>query len=195
MPTYRSSIQTPAGPAEAFAYLSRFDRAAEWDPGVEQGEMLTPEPVGIGSRFRLVARFLGRPCPSTTRSSSTSRTSGSCCARRTGSVRLGRHDHVRRARRATVRTLVRLRRAARRQGHRAARRPAARRRLPPHRRPRRGRPARRGCGGAGVNALADRARRLADAALEATRRRQLQPHRIRGPPCAVRLGCRAALST
>jgi Polyketide cyclase / dehydrase and lipid transport len=47
----------------AFAYLSRFDRAVEWDPGVEAGEMLTPEPVGVGSRFRLVARFLGRRIP------------------------------------------------------------------------------------------------------------------------------------
>ena len=50
------SITRPA----AFAYLSRFDRAAEWDPGVDTGEMLTPEPVALGSRFRLVARFLGR---------------------------------------------------------------------------------------------------------------------------------------
>jgi hypothetical protein len=53
------SITRPA----AFAYLSRFDRAAEWDPGVETGEMLTPEPVALGSRFRLVARFLGRRIP------------------------------------------------------------------------------------------------------------------------------------
>jgi Polyketide cyclase / dehydrase and lipid transport len=53
------SIARPA----AFAYLARFDRAAEWDPGVETGEMLTPEPVGVGSQFRLVARFLGRRIP------------------------------------------------------------------------------------------------------------------------------------
>ena len=47
----------------AFAYLSRFDRASEWDPGVEAGEMLTREPLGVGSRFHLVARFLGRRIP------------------------------------------------------------------------------------------------------------------------------------
>ncbi len=63
MPTYRTVIQTPAEPAEVFAYLSRFDRAEEWDPGVTRGEMVTGEPVGLGSRFRLVARFLGRSLP------------------------------------------------------------------------------------------------------------------------------------
>ena len=63
MPTYRTLIQTPAEPAAVFAYLSRFDRAAEWDPGVARAEMVTDEPVGLGSRFRLVARFLGRSLP------------------------------------------------------------------------------------------------------------------------------------
>lgn len=53
------SLPRPA----AFSYLGRFDRAAEWDPGVESGEMVTDEPVGVGSRFRLVSRFLGRRVP------------------------------------------------------------------------------------------------------------------------------------
>ncbi len=43
--------------------LSHFDRAAEWDPGVDEASMLTPEPVGRGSRFVLRARFLGRSLP------------------------------------------------------------------------------------------------------------------------------------
>jgi uncharacterized protein YndB with AHSA1/START domain len=47
----------------AFGYLARFDRAQDWDPGVETAEMITPEPVGPGSRFRLVAGFLGRRIP------------------------------------------------------------------------------------------------------------------------------------
>jgi carbon monoxide dehydrogenase subunit G len=63
MPRYCASIHTPTDPPAAFAYLSRFDRAAEWDPGVADGEMLTDAPVGLGSRFRLVARFLGRSIP------------------------------------------------------------------------------------------------------------------------------------
>ena len=63
MAHYVARIPVSITRSAAFAYLSRFDRAAEWDPGVEAGEMLTPEPVGRGSRFRLVARFLGRRIP------------------------------------------------------------------------------------------------------------------------------------
>ena len=63
MPRYDARIQTPTDPASAFAYLSRFDRAQEWDPGVAEGTMLGDGPVGLGSRFRLVVRFLGRSLP------------------------------------------------------------------------------------------------------------------------------------
>jgi hypothetical protein len=63
MASYRATLRTPLDPSAAFAYLSRFDRAAEWDPGVAQAEMLTAEPVRVGSRFRLGARFLGRTLP------------------------------------------------------------------------------------------------------------------------------------
>ncbi len=63
MARYVARIPVGLSRSAAFAYLARFDRAAEWDPGVEAGEMLTPEPVGIGSRFHLVARFLGRQIP------------------------------------------------------------------------------------------------------------------------------------
>ena len=63
MAHYVARIPVSVTRSAAFAYLSRFDRAAEWDPGVEAGEMVTPEPVGVGSRFRLVARFLGRRIP------------------------------------------------------------------------------------------------------------------------------------
>src|SRR5881397_1585736 len=63
MAHYLARIPVSVARPAAFAYLSRFDRAAQWDPGVEAGEMVTPEPVGVGSRFRLVARFLGRRIP------------------------------------------------------------------------------------------------------------------------------------
>jgi polyketide cyclase/dehydrase/lipid transport protein len=63
MSHYAARVPVSVTRSAAFAYLSRFDRAAEWDPGVEAAEMLTPEPVGVGSRFRLVARFLGRRIP------------------------------------------------------------------------------------------------------------------------------------
>jgi len=63
MAHYVATIPVPIARSAAFEYISHFDRAAEWDPGVEAGEMLTPEPVGVGARFRLVARFGGRRIP------------------------------------------------------------------------------------------------------------------------------------
>jgi hypothetical protein len=60
MAHYVTRIGVPITRSSAYAYLSHFDRAAEWDPGIEAGEMLTPEPVAVGSRFLLVARFLAR---------------------------------------------------------------------------------------------------------------------------------------
>ena len=60
MARYHAGIRTPTDLPTAFAYLGRFDRAAQWDPGVSEGVMLTDEPVARGSRFRLVIRFLGR---------------------------------------------------------------------------------------------------------------------------------------
>ena len=63
MAHYRAEIVATRDPADAFAYLSRFDTAAEWDPGVESAEMLTDEPVGLGSRFLLQCRFAGRTIP------------------------------------------------------------------------------------------------------------------------------------
>ena len=63
MPRYRTQITTEIDRDQAFSDLSHFDRAAEWDPGVAAGTMLTPEPVGCGSRFALRAGFLGRTIP------------------------------------------------------------------------------------------------------------------------------------
>ncbi|HME04459.1 MAG TPA: SRPBCC family protein, partial [Solirubrobacteraceae bacterium] len=47
-------------PAEAFAYLSDFSNAQEWDPGTVQAERLGEGQLGEGTEFRLVAAFLGR---------------------------------------------------------------------------------------------------------------------------------------
>ena len=63
MARYITRITTDIGRDQAFSDLSHFDRAAEWDPGVAEGAMLTPEPVGRGSRFALRAGFLGRTVP------------------------------------------------------------------------------------------------------------------------------------
>jgi carbon monoxide dehydrogenase subunit G len=60
MARYKATVDTPLPPAEAFAYLSDFSTAEEWDPGTVQAERLGKGPVGEGTEFRLVAAFLGR---------------------------------------------------------------------------------------------------------------------------------------
>lgn len=60
MARYKASVDTPRSPEEAFAYLSDFTNATEWDPGTVQSERLGEGPLGEGAEFRLVAAFLGR---------------------------------------------------------------------------------------------------------------------------------------
>jgi carbon monoxide dehydrogenase subunit G len=58
---YRKLIDVACGPAEAFAYVSDFSRVAEWDPAVVEARALgDASPVGVGSRFELVALFRGK---------------------------------------------------------------------------------------------------------------------------------------
>jgi carbon monoxide dehydrogenase subunit G len=60
MARYKATVETPLPPAEAFAYLSDFSTAEEWDPGTVQAERLGEGQLGEGTEFRLVAAFLGR---------------------------------------------------------------------------------------------------------------------------------------
>ena len=63
MSRYRRTINLDVPPADAFAYLARFSNAAQWDPGVGAAEMLTPEPVDVGSAFELDVLIMGRALP------------------------------------------------------------------------------------------------------------------------------------
>jgi hypothetical protein len=60
---YRRRLVVPVTLDEAFAYLSRFSSAAEWDPGVSSARMVTPDPVALGSVFALDAVFMGNTVP------------------------------------------------------------------------------------------------------------------------------------
>jgi Polyketide cyclase / dehydrase and lipid transport len=60
---YSRRLVVPVPLDEAFAYLSRFSSAAQWDPGVSSARMVTPDPVGLGSVFALEAVFLGNKVP------------------------------------------------------------------------------------------------------------------------------------
>jgi hypothetical protein len=63
MARYRTTVESTKSPEEAFDYLAEFSNAREWDPGIVEAANLTGDPVGSGSRFRLVSRFLGRRVP------------------------------------------------------------------------------------------------------------------------------------
>jgi uncharacterized protein YndB with AHSA1/START domain len=60
MSEYRTTILSNRPPGEVFDYLADFSNAAEWDPGITEATDVTGEPIGPGSRFHLVAMFLGR---------------------------------------------------------------------------------------------------------------------------------------
>ena len=60
MVRYQATVRSKHLAEDVFDYLAKFSSAAQWDPGIVAGEMLTPEPVQVGSRFRLVSKLLGR---------------------------------------------------------------------------------------------------------------------------------------
>ena len=60
---YHRRLIVPVPLDQAFAYLSRFSSAAEWDPGVSSARMVTPDPPALGSVFALDAVFLGNTVP------------------------------------------------------------------------------------------------------------------------------------
>jgi carbon monoxide dehydrogenase subunit G len=65
MARYVTVIDTPRSPEDCFATLSDFSSAAAWDPGVTRATRQDEGPVRVGSRFDLVAGFLGREVPLT----------------------------------------------------------------------------------------------------------------------------------
>lgn len=60
MARYAATVTTEAPTERVFEYLADFSTSQEWDPGVVEASRLTGGPVGVGSRFHVVARFAGR---------------------------------------------------------------------------------------------------------------------------------------
>ena len=63
MARFVDAIDLPIPPEEAFDYLADFSHAESWDPGVVEAKALTRWAPRLGSRFRVVAGFLGRRIP------------------------------------------------------------------------------------------------------------------------------------
>ena len=60
MARYTTTLETPRPRHDVAAYLTDFATTQEWDPGVVEAQRLDDGPLGLGSRFRVIARFLGR---------------------------------------------------------------------------------------------------------------------------------------
>ena len=63
MARYVATVESPRPQADVFAYLSDFSTTQEWDPGVAEAARLDDGPVAVGSRFNVVAEFMGRKTP------------------------------------------------------------------------------------------------------------------------------------
>jgi carbon monoxide dehydrogenase subunit G len=60
MARYTTTVRTSWKPEEAFEYLAEFSHAAEWDPGIESGRNLSPDPLTVGARFEIQVSMMGR---------------------------------------------------------------------------------------------------------------------------------------
>ena len=54
MAHFTTTIDTRLSCEQAFAYLADFSNTSEWDPTVSRAQMLTPGPIGEGTRFEVV---------------------------------------------------------------------------------------------------------------------------------------------
>lgn len=63
MARYTTTIPSGRPAPETFDYLAEFSNAQEWDPGVSEANPVPGSPEGVGRRFHLVNRFLGRSVP------------------------------------------------------------------------------------------------------------------------------------
>jgi uncharacterized protein YndB with AHSA1/START domain len=59
MACYRTTIDIARPADEVFAYMAAFENVASWDPGVVRSARLDEGPLRVGSRFEVVASFLG----------------------------------------------------------------------------------------------------------------------------------------
>ena len=60
MARYVATVPSSKPADETFAYLADFTSTQEWDPGVLRGKRLDDGEIGIGSRFEITVKSLGR---------------------------------------------------------------------------------------------------------------------------------------
>ncbi|MFM9045116.1 MAG: SRPBCC family protein [Solirubrobacterales bacterium] len=60
MATYRTVVESPLTPEEAFDYLADFENVTKWDENTVSSDCLGDEPYQAGARYRVVTRFGSR---------------------------------------------------------------------------------------------------------------------------------------
>ena len=60
MITVQRTVTTTLDPKTTFDYLSAFEHASEWDPGIPIAEKRSEGPVAVGSKYHTVAEFRGK---------------------------------------------------------------------------------------------------------------------------------------
>jgi len=60
MATYRTVVESPQSPEQAFDYLADFENVTRWDENTVSSDCLGDEPYQAGARYRVVTRFGSR---------------------------------------------------------------------------------------------------------------------------------------
>lgn len=60
MARYRTVVESPQSPEEAFDYLANFENVTAWDENTASSDCLGDEPGKAGARYRVVTRFGSR---------------------------------------------------------------------------------------------------------------------------------------
>ena len=63
MACYRALLDVRRPIDEVFAYLADFSNTEKWDPGVVSAKRHGDGPVAMGTRFKVVSKFLGQELP------------------------------------------------------------------------------------------------------------------------------------
>ena len=60
MATYRTVVESPQSPEQAFDYLANFENVTLWDENTASSDCLSEEPGTAGARYRVVTTFGSR---------------------------------------------------------------------------------------------------------------------------------------
>ncbi len=63
MARYRDTIASPRSAEEVFDYMALFSNVSAWDPTAVEAHPIDGNAAGVGARFHVLVRWLGREIP------------------------------------------------------------------------------------------------------------------------------------